>query len=59
MNRGTFLATAAAAGALVGEPRSKTGMVVTSYLSFGRPKDTIEFLEHANAPGVPAASRCR
>jgi len=52
MNRRTFLVTAAAAGALAAEPRSKMGIAVTSYLSFGRPKDTLEFLEHANALGA-------
>ena len=52
MNRRTFLFTAAAAGALAAEPRSKMGIAVTSYLSFGRPKDTLEFLEHANALGA-------
>ena len=38
MNRRTFLFTAAAAAALAAEPRSKMGIAVTSYLSFGRPK---------------------
>lgn len=55
MNRRTFLATAAATGALsaaAAEPRSKMGIAVTSYLSFGRPKDTLEFLEHANTLGA-------
>jgi sugar phosphate isomerase/epimerase len=55
MNRRTFLTTAAATGALAAaaaEPRSKMGIAVTSYLSFGRPKDTLEFLEHANALGA-------
>ena len=54
MNRRAFLVTAAAAGAtaLAAEPRSKMGIAVTSYLSFGRPKDTLEFLEHANALGA-------
>jgi sugar phosphate isomerase/epimerase len=70
MNRRTFLATAAAAGSLSGgageaaEPRSKMGIAVTSYLSFGRPKDTYEFLEHASALGaggiqMPLTSRER
>jgi sugar phosphate isomerase/epimerase len=53
MNRRTFLVTAAAAGALTADqPRSKMGIAVTSYLSFGRPKDNLEFLEHANALGA-------
>jgi|HubBroStandDraft_1064217.scaffolds.fasta_scaffold00285_6 sugar phosphate isomerase/epimerase len=52
MNRRTFLFTAAAAGALAAEPRSKMGIAVTSYMSFGRPKDTLEFLEHANTLGA-------
>jgi 3-oxoisoapionate decarboxylase len=60
MNRRTFLFTTAAAGAWstggrpadAAEPRSKMGIAVTSYMSFGRPKDTIEFLEHANALGA-------
>src|ERR1700691_605006 len=64
MNRRAFLVTAAAAGAgaLAAEPRSKMGIAVTSYMSFGRPKDTLEFLEHANALGaggiqMPLSSR--
>jgi len=55
MNRRTFLFSAAAAGALsaeAAEPRSKMGIAVTSYMSFGRPKDTLEFLEHANMLGA-------
>jgi len=56
MNRRMFLAAAAAAtgasAAAAAEPRSKMGIAVTSYLSFGRPKDTLEFLEHANALGA-------
>jgi hypothetical protein len=28
------------------------GIAVTSYMSFGRPKDTLEFLEHANDLGA-------
>ncbi len=57
MNRRTFLAAAAAAGtgvsaALAAEARSKMGIAVTSYLSFARPKDNLEFLEHANALGA-------
>ena len=55
MNRRTFLTTAAAAGAWAAsgaEPRSKMGIAVTCYMTFGRPKDTLEFLEHANALGA-------
>ncbi|HLY18400.1 MAG TPA: TIM barrel protein [Bryobacteraceae bacterium] len=52
MTRRTFLAAAAAAGALSAEARGKMGIAVTSYLSFARPKDTLEFLEHANTLGA-------
>jgi sugar phosphate isomerase/epimerase len=53
MNRRTFLATAAGAwAAAAAEPRSKMGIAVTSYLSFARPKDNLEFLEHANTLGA-------
>jgi len=55
MTRRTFLFTAAAAGGLsveAAEPHSKMGIAVTSYLSFARPKDTLEFLEHANTLGA-------
>jgi 3-oxoisoapionate decarboxylase len=54
MNRRTFLATAAAGvlSAKAAEPRSRMGIAVTSYLSFARPKDTLEFLEHANTLGA-------
>lgn len=46
------MATAAWAAARAAEPRSKMGIAATSYLSFGRPKDTLEFLEHANMLGA-------
>lgn len=53
MNRRTFLlATAAAAKAMAAAPRTKMGLAVTSYMSYGRPKDTYEFLEKANALGA-------
>jgi sugar phosphate isomerase/epimerase len=58
MNRRTFLASVAATGSLsvraaaAAEPRSKMGIAVTSYMSFGRPKDTLEFLEHAYELGA-------
>jgi len=62
MNRRTFLVAAAAAGALPAESRSRMGIAVTSYLGFARPKDNLEFLEHANALGfggiqMPLTSR--
>jgi sugar phosphate isomerase/epimerase len=53
MNRRAFLFTAAAAAqAFADAPRSKMGIAVTSYMTFGRPKDTLEFLEHANTLGA-------
>jgi sugar phosphate isomerase/epimerase len=52
MNRRTFLMAAAAAGALSAKPRSKMAIAVTSYMSFGRPKDNLEFLEHCNTLGA-------
>jgi len=55
MNRRAFLAGAAgaAAHALAAQPpRSSMGIAVTCYMSFGRPKDTLEFLEHAHALGA-------
>ncbi len=52
MNRRMFLFTAAAAGTLSAAPRSKMGIAVTCYMSFGHPKDTYEFLEHANDLGA-------
>ncbi|MGO4884578.1 MAG: sugar phosphate isomerase/epimerase family protein [Bryobacteraceae bacterium] len=55
MNRRTFLevaAGAAAAGALAGQTRLTMGIAVTCYLSYARPKDNLEFLEHANALGA-------
>jgi len=51
MNRRTFL-SAAAAGALTAQTRDKMGIAVTCYMSFGRPKDTLEFLEHAGKLGA-------
>ena len=52
MNRRTFILTAAAAGTLSAAPRSKMGIAVTCYMTFGHPKDTYEFLEHANDLGA-------
>lgn len=58
MNRRAFLFAAAAAGACsrgaadTAQPRSRMGIAVTSYLSYGRPKDTLAFLEHANTLGA-------
>jgi len=52
MTRRAFFVATAAAGALSAGTRSKMGIAVTSYLSFARPKDTLEFLEHANTLGA-------
>lgn len=56
MTRRTFVAAAAGVpfgpGALAAEPRLKMGIAVTCYLSFARPKDNLEFLEHAAALGA-------
>jgi len=53
MNRRTFLAAAAgAAAAMADEPRTAMGIAVTCYMTFARPKDNLEFLEHANALGA-------
>jgi len=52
MNRRMFLFTAAAAGTLSAAPRSKMGIAVTCYMTFGHPKDTYEFLEHASDLGA-------
>jgi 3-oxoisoapionate decarboxylase len=52
MNRRMFLFTAAAAGTLSAAPRSKMGIAVTCYMTFGHPKDTYGFLEHANDLGA-------
>ncbi len=64
MKRRAFLAAAAGAGiaAFAEEPRSKMGIAVTCYMTFARPKDTLEFLEHANSLGaggiqMPLSSR--
>jgi len=48
MNRRMFFATAAA-GLLSAESRARMGIAVTCYLSFARPKDNLEFLDHAHA----------
>ncbi len=65
MNRRAFLVSVAAASAFSARGdvrRSRMGIAVTSYLSYARPKDTLEFLEHAHALGaagiqMPLASR--
>lgn len=52
MNRRAFLGASLAAAALADEPRCKMGLAVTCYMTFGRPKDTLQFLEHANQLGA-------
>jgi len=52
MNRRTFLLAASAACAPAAAPQTKMGIAVTSYLSFARPVDTLEFLEHAHTLGA-------
>ena len=52
MNRRTFLAAAGASALAADAPRSKMGIAVTCYMSFARPKDTLEFLEQANRLGA-------
>ncbi|MGA2589233.1 MAG: sugar phosphate isomerase/epimerase family protein [Bryobacteraceae bacterium] len=55
LNRGALLGTAAmaaAAPARAAPPHSKMGIAATSYLSFAKPIDTLEFLEHANVLGA-------
>jgi 3-oxoisoapionate decarboxylase len=49
MTRRSFLATAAL---LPASARSRLGIATTCYMSFRRFKDTLEFLEHANAIGA-------
>ncbi|MBI1898091.1 MAG: sugar phosphate isomerase/epimerase [Acidobacteria bacterium] len=50
MRRRTFLAAATAAA---GAPaRSRLGIATTCYLSFWRPRDTLQFLEHAHSIGA-------
>jgi len=52
MTRRTFTSLAAAAVFNGTPPQSKMGICTTSYLSFRRPKDTMEFLEHCHALGA-------
>jgi 3-oxoisoapionate decarboxylase len=53
MNRRAFLLTAAAAaGARAAAPRTTMGVATTSYLTFGRPRDTYDFLEQCAALGA-------
>lgn len=57
MTRRTFLAASAAATASAAPPRSNLGVATTCYLSYWRPKDTLEFLEHCielGAAGIQA-----
>lgn len=70
MNRRTFLATAAAATAVsAAPPKSQMGIATTCYLSYWKPRDTHQFLEHcaergaggiqASLPADPAKLRAR
>jgi sugar phosphate isomerase/epimerase len=52
MTRRTFLAASAALAAAVPEAKSKLGVATTSYLSYWRPKDTIEFLDRCQSLGA-------
>ena len=53
ITRRDFLGSAAAAGvALAAPPRSRMGIATTCYMTVWKPKDTLEFLEHAIAIGA-------
>ncbi len=52
MTRRTFLAAAAAGALNAAPPRSRMGLATTCYMTFLRPRDTLEFLEHANSLGA-------
>ncbi len=56
MNRRGFLSLAAASALASrgkgAEPLAGMGVATTSYLSFWRPRDTLEFLEHCHAMGA-------
>ncbi len=52
MTRRAFAMAAAAAGAGAAPSRGRMGMAVTCYLSYARPKDNLEFLEHAHTLGA-------
>ena len=58
MTRRTFSSLAAAAIFNGIPPASKLGIATTSYLSFWKPKDTLEFLEHCHALGA-AGIQCQ
>ncbi len=58
MTRRTFTSLAAAAVFNGTPPPSKMGIATTSYLSFWKPQDTMEFLEHCHALGA-AGIQCR
>lgn len=52
MTRREFSLLMPAAFAAAAPPRSKMGVATTSYMTFGRPRDTIAFLEQCNALGA-------
>ena len=52
MTRRTFSSLAAAAIFTGVPPASKFGIATTCYLSFWKPKDTLEFLDHCHALGA-------
>jgi len=52
MNRRQFLFAAAAAAPLAAAERTQMGVATTCYLSFRRPRDTYEFLEHCHSNGA-------
>ena len=54
MNRREFLMAAAAvpAAGTANAPRTAMGIATTCYMTVARPRDTYEFLEHANALGA-------
>lgn len=52
MKRREFLAAAAAASAMGAPPKSSMGVATTCYLSYWRPRDMQEFLEHCIAIGA-------
>jgi 3-oxoisoapionate decarboxylase len=54
MNRRDFVLSAAGASvaASASAPRTTMGVATTSYMTFGKPKETLAFLEHCHAIGA-------
>ena len=52
MTRRSFVFSATVAAAMAAPPRSQMGLATTSFMTFRKPRVTLEFLEYAHSLGA-------